>query len=330
MPSPAVQVTIDNRARLMSAALSATAWPEWEQGRQRHRPHAHARRTAQRVAALANHPAAVTLQGLLDAGTPLERLFTYALNLTGPELGLAGDFAWAPAGWNDGLRDFSEQAGLAAWWDEEDALWQRAVEQMERAVQPADLARFFEPFVGPVRQALVAMPNISFPSDAEIGVRLPGTLVCIMPPRVAWGDNEPWPFDDDPATVLRGLVMAYGRLLMQGYLREHAAEAAAAARDPLPVDPALAAQYPTWDEQFTWLFGLGAVPIFLEGTMGQQEADAYILMESKVHGATMLPGVVSVLRQYLAGYAEGRYAGLSEFLPGFSEQLRAAQDTIAR
>jgi len=330
MTSRTVQVTIDNRVRLMSAVLSATSWPDIEQRQHRHRAHVHARVTARRVADLAGHPAARTLQALLDAGTSLERLYTYALNLSWPDLRLAGEFAWAPAGWNDDLRDFCVQAGLVAWWAEEDALWQRAAEQMARVLPAADLRAFFEPFVGPVRQALAVMPNISFPSDTEIGVRLPGTLVCIMPPRIAWGDNEPWPFDDDPATIFRGLVAAYGRLLVRAYLREHAAELAPAARVPLPVDPAFAAQVPSWHEQFIRLFVMGAAAIFLEAAINRQEAEAYILVESKVHGATMLPGVVSVLRQYLAGYGEGRYAGLSEFLPGFAQQLRAAKDMMAR
>ena len=326
MTPQTVQVTIDDRVRLMSAVLSATSWPAVEQSHHRHRPHVHARGTARRAAPLAAHPAVRALQALLDAGISLEQVFTYALHLTWPGLRLEGEFAWAPPGWNDHLGDFAVEAGLAVWWNEEDALWQRAVEQMSRAVEARDLARFFEPFVGPVERALAALPNISFPSQFEIGVRMPGTLVCIMPPRVAWGDNEPWPFDDDPAAICRALVMVYGRLLVEDYLRACAADLPPAARAPLPLDPAFAVQHPAWDEQFTRLFVMGAAAVYLEQAISRQEAEAYILVESRVNGATMLPAVVSVLRQYLAGHGEGRYAQLSDFLPVFAEHLRGAMN----
>lgn len=326
MTSRTMQVHIDDRARLLSAVLSATSWPEIEQRRNRHRAHAHARGTARRVAALVEHPAVRTLQSLLDAGISLEKLYTYALNLSWPGFSMDGGFAWAPAGWNEQLGDFYLSAGLAEWWDQEDILWQRAAEQMAKVVSAAALAHFFEPFVGPVRFTLAVMPNISYPSDSEIGLRLPGALVCIMPPRIAWGDNEPWPFDDDPAYVFRGLAAEYGRLLMLGYLREHAAETRLASLAPLPVGRAFRAQHPTWAEQFARLFAMGAAAIFLERAISYQEAQAYVLMESRVHGAAMLPGVVSVLKRYLAAYDEGRYTRFADYLPGFSERLRTAMD----
>ena len=73
----------------------------------------------------------------------------------------------------------------------------------------------------------------------------------------------------------------------------------------------------------------GAVAIFLEQTIGPQEAKAYILMENKMHGVTILPGVVSVLKRYLAEQQEGRYEQLSDYLPNFSKHLRVAKRVIS-
>ena len=173
------------------------------------------------------------------------------------------------------------------------------------------------------------MPNISYPSDCEVGIRLDGELFCVVPPRIAWGDNEPWPFDEDPAHIFRGMLSVYGRLLMVSYLRQKAAEVAPLASKPLPVEDSFKETHPTWSDQFTELFVSGAVAIFLEKTINPQEAKAYILMENKVHGVTILPSVVSVLKRYLSEHNEGRFAQLSDFLPTFGKHLRVAKRVIS-
>ena len=72
-----------------------------------------------------------------------------------------------------------------------------------------------------------------------------------------------------------------------------------------------------------------AVAIFLEETINPQEAKAYILMENKVHGVTILPSVVSVLKRYLSEHKEGRFEQLSDFLPNFGKHLRVAKRMIS-
>jgi hypothetical protein len=193
----------------------------------------------------------------------------------------------------------------------------------------ADFYGFFKNFVGDISEQLTLMPNISYPSDCETGVRLDGQLFCIVPPRIAWGDNEPWPFDEDPAHIFRGALSQYGRLVVVSYLRQKAAEVAPLANTLLPVGDTFRKTHPTWGDQFTELFVSGAVAIFLEQAIGPQEAKAYILMENKVHGVTILPGVVSVLKRYLSEHGEGRYEQLSDYLPNFSKHLRVAKRVIS-
>lgn len=329
MTSRLIQVQIDDRARLMSAVLSATNWPDTEQQRKRHRAHVHARNTARRVADKADHPAVHTLQTLLNQGTPLEAIYTYALSLSWPDLTLCTPLPWAPLHWDEQLADFYAKTTLADWWTEETDIWQRAVEQLKKVITQADLYSFFKPFVGDVNEQLIIMPNVSYPSDTEIGVRLDNMLFCVTPPRIAWGDNEPWPFDEDPAHIFRGLLAEYGRLLMVSYLRQNAAAVAPVADKPLPVSDKFRETYPTWGDQFTALFVVGAVAIFLEQAISPQEAKAYILMENKVHGITILPGVVSVLKRYLSEHAEGRFHELAEYLPNFPKHLRVAKRVIS-
>ncbi|MBN1681505.1 MAG: hypothetical protein JW966_14590 [Anaerolineae bacterium] len=324
-----IEVSIDDRARLMSAVLSATDWPQKEQERRRHRAHVHARYTTRQVQAQTEHPAVRTLQTLLDQNTPLEAIYTYALSLSWPDLTLTGHLPWAPSYWNEQLGDFFQKTELAGWWAEDEKVWGRAREQAQKVISTADIYTFLKPFIGDITEQLVFMPNVSYPSDCEIGVRLDSQLTCVAPPRIAWGDNEPWPFDEDAAHVFRGALSEYGRLLMVSYLRQNAAEVAPIASKPLPVNDQFIKTHPTWGDQFTTLFVSGAVALFLEEAISKKEAQAYILMENRIHGVTVLPGVVSVLKRYLSEYGEGRYERFADFLPNFPKHLRVAKTIVS-
>ncbi|MBN1201538.1 MAG: hypothetical protein JXJ20_06745 [Anaerolineae bacterium] len=329
MSARTIQVHIDDRVRLMSAVLSVTNWPEMEQRQRRYRAHVHARMTARGVMPLANHPAVHTLQTLLDQGTPLEAIYTYALSLSWPDLLLEVSLPWAPLHWDEQLGDFFVQAGLEEWWYEEEGVWARAYEQTAKIVTHIDLYRFFEPFVGGITEQLVLMPNISYPSDSAVGIRLPQELCCIVPPRIALGDNEPWPFDEDAAHVFRAALSQYGRLLMVSYLRQHAATIASVTDMPLLISRKFNQTHPTWSDQFTELFVAGTVALFMEQAISPQEARAYILMENKVHGVKILPSVVRVLKRYLAEYEEGRYKRFADYLPNFPKHLRVARSIVS-
>ena len=324
MNSQPIHVVIDDRVRLMSAVLAGSTWPEIEQSRRRYRPHVHARYTTRLIREHADHPAIQSLQTLLDQGLALEKLYHYALTLTWPELTPQTPHSWAPPEWPGELADFCRVTGIADWWSQEDDAWQRAEEQTSKVLREIDLCTFFAPFFGQVSDELHVIPNISYPGDTEIGIRLQGKLICIVAPRVAWGDNEPWPFDEDPAHIFRSLIAQYGRMIMVSYLRTNAAEIAHLVRTPLPVDDRFSATHRTWSDQLIGLFTAGAVVLFLEQSLGTREADAYMLMENRLHGVTILPAVVSVLKQYLAEYNAGTYRELSDYLPNFAEHLRAA------
>lgn len=321
------QITLDPRIRLVSAALAATTWPDAEQQRKRHRAHAHARGTALRVQGAAWHPAVRTLQNLLDRDTPLPAIFAHALSLTWPDLQPGQEPTRLPAAWNEQLRDFLQQTDLEAWWAEEAHHWQQALAELSRVLEGVDFRRFLRPFLGEVTHGLFVMPNLSFPSDTEIGISRRNMLFCLVPPRIAWGENPPWPFDEDPAYILRATVSQFARLLMLAHLRQHAPQIAPAAAQPLPVTPAFAQAHPTWSDQFVALFVSGATALFLEETVGSQEAQAFVLMENRANGLRILPQVIAALRDSRAAYDRGQIEHLSADLARFTEALRAATRT---
>ena len=324
-----VHVLIDDRVRLMSALLAATSWPDFEQERKAHGTHAHARATRRLVQVYDKHPAVLILQALLDRGLPLEEVFAFILQLDWPQLRGNNPPAWAPPTWTRHLHNFYEKTALQDWWGQESDVWTRSLRESERMFEGVALHEFLRPFVGNFPDDLVFVPNLCYPTDVEMGISTGETLYCIVPPRLAWGDNPPWPFDEDPAHVLSAALVQFGRLLMWRYLQGKPEALAEAAAQPLPVSRDLAEQCPSWEAQFLTLFGAGLVAIYLEMHVSKQEAQAYILMEKKAQGLTELPGVVSVLRRYLSGFMDGSYTEFADYLPFFAKHLRVAKTITA-
>src|SRR5262245_16636281 len=221
MTNQDVTVRLEDRVRLMSAVLAATDWPLRAQERQPHGTHAHSRATRKYLNAFKQHEAVQGMQSLLDQGAPLEAMFTFAMQLSWPGLEIAELPRWVPPNWNVHLRDFYQKANLAKWWKDEEAAWKNSVTESEKMFKGVIVKPFLRPFLGDIPENLVFVPNISFPTDQEVGVRYGNELLCIAPPRLAWGDSPPWPFDEDPAHVYRAALSQYGRMLMLSYLRSH-------------------------------------------------------------------------------------------------------------
>jgi len=305
-----ITILLDDRVRVVSAALAATQYPAQAQARRPHGTHAHARATRKHVSAYADHDAVQALQALLDAGASLEEIFTMALSGGAPAL-------------DDALADFCAAGSLAEWWRKEEG-WQKSLNDVTELFRNVRLQPFLQPYAGEIQQRLVFIPNICYPADYELALRIGGDLVLIVPPRLAWGDSPPWPYDEDPAHVYRAALAGYGRLLMQDYLSTHPDAAAAAAEKPLPVSEQFKALHPSWDDQFISLFVAGLVAMFLEEHVSPAEANAYILMERKLHGLDVLPGVINIFRRYVGELNTGHYSGMVDLLPHFAKQLKVA------
>ncbi len=327
-PSSDICVTLDDRVRLMSAALAATRYPEQAQARRPHGTHAHARATHRRMIDFADHDAIRSLQTLLDQGAPLEALFTLAFTLHLPDGRVEKPPRWMPPHWDEQLNRFYEDSGLANWWLADSVVWEKCLDDSQRVFEKVQLKAFLQPFLGEIEERLLFIPNISYPTDQELGLRIGGDLVCIVPPRLAWGDSPPWPFDEDPAHVYRAVLVQVGHMLMVAYLRRHAEQIAVISKTPLPVTDQFRTLYPTWVEQFANLFVAGAVAIYLEDHVSSAEANAYVLMERKLHGLEVLPGVINVFRHYLRELDAGHYTNLLDLLPNFSRRLKIANRIV--
>ncbi len=324
-----VTVRIDNRVRLMSAVLAATDWPLKSQAKKPHGTHLHSRSTRKFLEVVKNHPAVQAMQGLLDQNAPLEAFFTLALQLNWPQLEMTDMPSWVPARWNEQLRDFYTQSRLATWWENDDAVWQASLHESQKIFKDVAFKPMLTTFFGDIAESLIFLPNISYPTDIDLAVQANAELVCIAPPRLAWGDSSPWPYDEDPGYIYRTALQQYGKLLVHSYLRTHADKLEAAIATPLPVSDQFRSRYPTWQEQFTVLFGAAISALYMEKHLSKAEINAYVLMERKMHGMTSLPGMISVLRRYLAAHEEGKYKELIDFLPMFPKQFKIAAKIVS-
>lgn len=331
--SPFVQVTLDNRLRLIASALAATNFPETAQQRRRHHAHSHGRATIKYMSdnGYKSHPAIQTLQTLLDQKTPIEALFTLAMQMHPTEFTLDETPAWMPEGFNLQLKDFYHTAKLEEYWKTHETSWENAEAQARKVFDNINFKSFLQPFLGDVKDTLLLMPNICYPADDELGIRVGDKLIAIVPPPQAWGDSPPWPYDEETnlTYTYRAALSQYTRILLTEYLRKHAEKVAEATEKELPVTDQFRALHPTWEDQFVWLFISAAVAMYLQHRVNEAEYKSYLLMEKKVRGMTFLPATVSVLNRFLQERTT-RYAGggLIDFLPIFPTQLRVAKKIV--
>lgn len=327
-----ITVTIDDRIRLLSVVLAASNHPEKAQQKKRHQPHAHARSTRKYLLdnGYDTHPAVQGLQTMLDRDVPLTALYTLVMMCEWQEMKIKAMPPFVPKKWNEQLWDLYQTAKMQEFWDNDNDAWQQAEIQSKHVFDNVQLHEFLTPFIGEFKEKLTFMPNLGYPADENIGIRVGNQLIAITPPPLAWGDSRPWSFDEESMyhNSYRACLYEFGRMLLHVYLQKHADKLEEASKKAIPVDDNFKAEHPTWEDQFTELFVSSIVAIYLEDHMSKGEAKSYILMEKKAHGMTILPGAVSVMRRYLQEVGGNRYNNLSEFLPIFPSQLRVAKKIV--
>lgn len=328
MAGTVITVRVDDRVRALATLLALTTWPEQEQAYKPHGVHAHARTVRNTLGHLENHPAVIRMQEMLESGLALDDIFSYVNALSWPGMrAKAADLpAWAPEDWSSELREFINANRVRDVWEHDKSAWVQAEEQARTALttggDPTDLlGRIF----GPQSLEFYFQPNLCYPTAETVGFRSGKGLMCICPPPVAWGNNPPWPYDDNPAETYRDAFSTYARVLLREFLAAHPETAEVVRRSKLPVPNTFLARYPDWFDQFSVLFTSGLTALALRQYYNPQEEAAYVVMAHKAHGFQILPAVVDVLRHYLDEQAAGKYADFGEYLPAFFNTLRVAE-----
>ncbi|MEJ2749789.1 MAG: hypothetical protein P8183_18055, partial [Anaerolineae bacterium] len=258
-----LNVVIDERARLVTAVLAASQWPEMEQEQATHAVHPHSKQVRQQVRPLADHPAVTQLNAGLDGKRPLTDFFTAALYPEAkPEL----------AEWTAVLPDFAVQTKLADFWATHTEPWEEARAGLEAIFAQSQIMTFLGRLLGhPVPKDVAVMPTVTYPMLNPVLAETNETVYFILPPAKAWGESPPWPHGEDPGWAVAQTCWHLARHFLAGTLAG-------------------------LDETGQALLLHAAVTLCLETDFDEAEAMAYLVRSKKEHSLPRLPLVVEELR----------------------------------
>lgn len=279
-----VDVSLDNRVRLVAAVLAAGQWPEREQAQERHAVHPQAKLTRQYLAEFSDHPAVQIADQAIANGVNVEELFTAAVRSQWPTFEAAEPLpaAFADGQWPAQLDHFYTDTAIAAFfWSEQQAVWDEAMADLTRIFQNSPLPAFLGSLSGqPLEKNITVVPNLIFPALRSVVSETAGATYLILPPPKAYGESPPWPYREGVDWVLaESCLQLSGRLLAEE-LAEAGADKAA-------------------------LLKQAAVVLFLEKAMNEAEARAYLVRSKKQYQLPELPAAVEGLRGYLARPDQG-------------------------
>ena len=274
-----VKVTVDNRVRLVAAALSASDWVEKEQELAgRHAVHPHAKQTRQYVIDFDEHPLIQTLNEAITTDQVLTDLFTVAVRCSWPtftvEEALPATQSEGPLA--DQLADFYVDTAIAAFfWADHAAAWQEAERDLQTIFRTNLLSTFLGQLLGhPLEQDIVIVPNLLYPGRRSLVATTSKTyyLILCLPP--AWGESSPWPFRDGVDWTLSEACRTLSEVILADTLAH-------------------------LDENQRLLLLHAAATLFLEQAIGEPAALAYLVQTKKAQKLPQLPQVVDTLREQL-------------------------------
>jgi len=315
-----VQILLDDRIRLVASILAMTDWPAKEQKIHPHGVHPHAKAVYQYLADFADHRAVQGVQALLDNNRTPADIFKFVANLTWPDLD-TGPLNPPPAPSKD-LRDFLKQSKIEAFWMNDESAWSDAQEQARNAVADHNPTTLLELFFGKIDLTVYFHPNLFYPTELTTAFRRDDEIICIIPPRVAWGTNPPWPYDDDPTSTNQEMFGGIASVLFREYVVENLSEFVKARKQySLPLPDSVKAEKASWYEQLATIFVSAATVLYLQDSFGDQPSHSFVLMEKRATGFNNLSRIVDLFREYIALHKSGEYGQFVEYLPEFCEAL---------
>lgn len=274
-----VKVTVDNRVRLVAAALASSDWVDKEQERAgRHAVHPHAKQTRQYLADYEEHPVMASINQVVADGADLTPLFTVAVRCNWPTFEVQEPLPepYADGAWAGQLADFYVDTAIAAFfWAEHAAAWQEAERDLQIIFRTNLLADFLGQLRGhPLEQTLIIVPNLLYPARHSLVACTSQAYYLILSLPPAWGESAPWPFRDGVDWTLSEAC----RVLCETLLAETLAHFT--------------------DEQRALLLHAAAT-LFLEQAIGEPAAMSYLVQTKKAQKLPQLPLVVDNLREQL-------------------------------
>lgn len=274
-----IEVKIDDRARLVTAVLAASDWPDEEQKQLTHAVHPHAKQTRQFVQKYKYHQAIRGVNEALLNGVTLEELLSTAVRCAWPTFEPAEPLPHLLKieRWARSLADFEHDTDIVATlWVQYRDVWQEAVAALHGIFADGRVAAFLARLTRTSNPPIVIMPNLVYPALTAVIATTQTTLYLLLPPPKAVGESHPWPYDEDPPTVVATVCHHLSIRLM--------------------ADRLAALERPQRE-----LFRHAATTLCLEAAFDEFEAQAYQLRIKKAENLPSLPVITNQLRRYLDG-----------------------------
>lgn len=274
-------VRVDERVRLVAAALAGSDWPAREQKKHgAHAVHPQAKATRHFLLARAEHPAVTAANRYLSQGASPAELFAVAVRSTWPDFRPLAPLPERLQGWPAQLAAFQAEAAPGpSFWASNKAPWEEAVADLQQIFTKAGLPPYLEQLLRrPLAARVVIVPNLIYPALETVAVAAEGAYTLIIPPPKAVGESPPWPYRDEGEGVL---AAACYHLLS------------------LTLVQTLATLSPAQETRFRH----AATALFLEHAVDETAASFY-LMRRKRAGVRGLPEAMTALRLFLNGSPE--------------------------
>ncbi len=276
-----LKVKVDDRARLVTAVLAASQWPDEEQAQLTHAVHPHAKQTRQFVSKFSSHPAVVGMNQSWLNGVELDTMFSAAARCQWPSF-LTSPRETLPRvlqieGWTQSLAQFAKDTKIATeFWPQHEAVWDAATAALRTIFPNDNLLAFIARITGnPIKQTVIIMPNLVYPALSPILATSNQQYYLLVPPPKAVGESPPWPYSEDPGWV----VALASRQLLQNAFGEDLSQLE--------------------DEQAKIVIH-AATTLCLEELLDEFEGQAYLLRRQKEEDLPTLPDAVEKMRDYLA------------------------------
>jgi hypothetical protein len=274
-----IQVSIDDRIRLVTAVLAASEWPEEEQKQLTHAVHPHAKRTRHHLQSMQSHTAVYTLNQALSNGVSLDDLFSAAIRTQWPDFTTSEPMPklLQIENWTVALGSFVEDTDLVStFWPEHQAIWDKAAAELQDILKDSPLHSFLESITShPISHKIIVMPTLVYPALKPVLATTATQLMLVLPPPKAVGESPPWPYSEDPGWVIARISERLLIYLMADILGKRDARQQA-------------------------LFVRAAMTLCLEQCIDEFEARAFLVRSKKEFNLPELPDAVDNLRDYLA------------------------------
>ena len=126
----------------------------------------------------------------------------------------------------------------------------------------------------PIDKPVIVHPNLVFPALLPILAETEEAYIFILPPPKAWGESPPWPYREEPESVRAEACHQLCRVALTDQMAALDAE-----------------------QQKTLRYAVAT--IFIEQSMDEANAMAYMVRSKKQHAVPKLPIVVEKLRDFL-------------------------------